>query len=184
LTRGRAAAAAIAIGMAFSCNDPVLTGRLDTVPPVHRVPPDVVGTVILITEDAEIETHDPEHIARAKRIHVPEDYRGWMQNALRLAGFEITANPGQRHDLVGKLALAVSEEGRHVRQTYRCYLRAPDGKEVALIDWTWPEDTRVDGAEVYEFATHHLATEVATSHVVLDWLHTHRIAAPSSPDAG
>ncbi len=178
--------AVVVAGMVASCNDPILTGRLDTVPPVHRVPVDVVGAVVVIAEDAEIETRDPVHIARAKKIHVPEDLRQSMENSLRLAGFTVIADPAAPHDLRAKLALAVSEAGGTVRQVYRCNLRAPDGKEVAQIDWAWPEDTRVDGAEVYDFATHHLATDVATSRAVVAFLQAHRSAAPvlAKPDAG
>ncbi|HEY8079083.1 MAG TPA: hypothetical protein VIF62_33355 [Labilithrix sp.] len=146
-----------------ACNDPILTGRLDTVPPVHRVAVDVVGSIVLVDEDADIETNNPTHIARAKEIHVPRDYRQNMEEALRLAGFTVTANAGDKWDLHAKLALAVSESGQTVRQVYRCNLKSPDGKVVAQIDWAWPEDTRVDGGEVYAFATHHLATEIATS---------------------
>jgi hypothetical protein len=158
-----------------SCNDPILTGRLDTVPPVHRVPVDVLGTVILLNEDAEIETKDPVHIARAKEVRVPQDYRASMVEALKLAGFTVTADASQPHALHAKLALAVSEEGGNVRQVYRCNLRSADGKEVAQIDWTWPKDTRVDGERVYDFATHHLSTEIATSRAVIAFLHQSRL---------
>lgn len=174
-----AAAVAVACASAVACNDPILTGRLDTVPPVHRVPVDVAGAVVLIDEDAEIETSNPTHIARAKEIHVPRDYRQSMENALRLAAFTVTADPSARWDLHAKLALAVSEDGRTVRQVYRCNLTSPDGKVVAQIDWPWPEDTRVDGGAVYDFATHHLATEVATSDAVNAYLRARRVDAGS-----
>jgi hypothetical protein len=169
----------IAAGVVAACNDPVIIGRIDTVPPVHRVPVDVLGSIVLVDEDADIESKDPIHIARAKEIHIPRDYRQSMENALRLAGFAVTANAGDRWDMHAKLALAVTEEGRTVRQVYRCNLKSAEGKEIAQIDWAWPEDTRVDGAEVYEFATHHVATEVATSHAVNAYLHARRRAPPT-----
>ena len=79
------------------------------------------------------------------------------------------------HDLVAKLALAVREEGKHVRQTYRCGLRSPDGAEVAQIDWAWPEGTYVDVNEVFDYATHNVATEIAMSSRVLTYLRSARV---------
>ena len=81
------------------------------------------------------------------------------------------------------LRAGMSEDGGKVRQLYRCNLSAPDGKEVAQIDWPWPDNTRVDGEQVYNFATHHLATEIATSHVVNGYLQAHK-SKPPAPDAG
>jgi hypothetical protein len=108
-----------------------------------------------------------------------------MVEALGLAGFTVVADPSQAHDLHARLALAVSEDGQTIRQVYRCNLTAPDGHEVAQVDWSWPDKTRVDGEQVYNYATHHLATEIATSHVVVGWLHAHpRAASRAAPDAG
>jgi len=162
------------LAIVASCNDPVVFGRLETVPPVHRVPVDVVGTVVLLNEDAEIQTKDPIHIQRAKEVRVPQDYRASMVEALGLAGFKVSADATQPYALHAKLALAVSEDAGKVRQLYRCNLSAPDGKEVAQIDWPWPDNTRVDGEQVYNYATHHLATEIATSRAVNEYLHTHK----------
>ena len=37
----------------------------------------------------------------------------------------------------------MTEEGDEVRQVYRCALRAPDGSDIAQIDWAWPKGTFV-----------------------------------------
>jgi hypothetical protein len=156
------------------CGENMFSGSLQPVPPVHRVPVDVVGAVVLVAEDPIIETKDPVHIARAKEKRVPQDYRAAMVEALELAGLKVAADPAQPHDLVAKLALAVSEQGDEIRQVYRCGLKGPDGSEVAQIDWAWPKGTFVATADVYAFATHNLATEVATSRRVAEYLRTSR----------
>jgi hypothetical protein len=157
-----------------ACGDNMFSGNLQPVPPVHRIPPDVTGAIVLVGEDAVIETNDPEHVARANERRVPQDYRAAMVEALVLAGFKVVADRAQPHDLVAKLALRVSEHGDEVRQVYRCGLRAPDGSEVAQIDWAWPKGTYVATGDVYSYATHNLATEIATSRRVLEHLQTSR----------
>jgi hypothetical protein len=129
--------------------------------------------VVVVAEDAEIETKEPIHIARAKQMRVPQDYRASMENAFTLAGFRVVHDPGAPHDVVAKLALAVSENDGNVHQVYRCYLKDDAGAPVAGIDWAWPENTRVDVYEVYDFATHHLTTEIVTSRAVVAWLREH-----------
>ena len=145
----------------------MIAGSLASVPPVHHVPADVKGRVIVVADDPTIETRDPVHIQRARDNDVPRRYRRAMVDALRLAGFRVIDDRSAPHDLVAKLALAVSEDGDHVTQTYRCGLQRPDGTAAAQVDWTWPEGTYVGQFEVFEFATHHLATEVVKSKDVL-----------------
>ncbi len=152
------------------CDQNMLTGKTTPVPPVHRVPYEYQNRVILIAEDPVIETRDPAHIARAKEQRVPQEYRAAMTNALVLGGFKVVTTASEKHDLVAKLALAVREESGKIFQTYRCGLRAPDGTEVAQIDWQWPQGTYVDVVEVYDFATHNLATEVVMSRAVIGYL--------------
>jgi len=166
-------AVAVAVAPAaavIACGDNLLMGNVRPVPPAHRVPPDIEGRVILIAEDAEIQTRDPVHIQRARKLRVPQDLRAAMVDALTLAGFKVVAKPEDPHDLVAKVALAVSEPGGKVRQVYRCGLTGKDGANVAQIDWVWPEGTYVDTAEVYAYASHHVATEIATSRAVLSYL--------------
>lgn len=157
-----------------ACGENMFSGNLQPVPPVHRIPADVAGAVILVAEDPVIETNDPNHVARANERRVPQDYRAAMVEALALGGFRVTADRAQPHDLVAKLALRVSEEGGEVRQVYRCALRAPDGSQVAQIDWAWPKGTFVATSEVYAYATHSLTTEIATSRRVTEHLRASR----------
>lgn len=158
--------------------DNMFTGSTVPVPPVHRLPADVSGAVIVIDEDATIETRDPNHVARANARRVPQDLRAAMTKALALAGFRVIGDRREPHDLVAKLAIAVSEDGGDVRQVYRCGLTGADGTAVAQIDWAWPKGTYVGELEVYDFATHNVATEVATSRRVIAWLREHRRQAP------
>ena len=162
------------LSMSGACGGNMMAASLATVPPVHRVAVDVQGATILVAEDPEIETRDPVHIQRARENRVPQQVRAAMQQALELAGFRVVTAPGSAHDLVAKLALNVSEGGEHAKQTYRCGLRRPDGAPVAQIDWTWPEGTFVEESEVFEFASHNLATEVARSRAVVDELRRSR----------
>jgi len=97
-----------------------------------------------------------------------------MSNAFSLAGFRVVTERGQTHDLAAKVALAVREEGGKVYQTYRCGLMAPDGSLVAQIDWAWPQGTYVAEDEVYAYATHSLANEIALSPKVIAYLRSHR----------
>ena len=156
-----------------------LTGKMVPVPAVHRVPIEVEGTRVLVAEDATIESNDPVHLARAKDLRVPQDYRASMQNAFTLAGFKVVTSPSEPHDLVAKLALAVREDSGKVHQTYRCGLRAPSGDLVAQIDWAWPQGTYVDENEVYDYATHSVATEISMSSLVL--AHLRRLKATPPP---
>lgn len=148
----------------------MLSGNLKPVPPVYRVPIEYEGRAILLGEDAIIESRDPIHVARAKERRIPQDYRASMANALALAGFKVVTTASEPHDLVAKLALAVREEGKHVRQTYRCGVQSPDGTLVAQIDWAWPEGTYVDVNDVFDYATHNVATEIVRSPQVLAFL--------------
>ncbi len=161
---------ALALTLATAACAELTGGALKPVPPVHRVPTDVEGKTILIDEDATIESRDPVHLARAKERRIPQDYRAAMGAALALAGFKVVATAGQPHDLVAKLALAVREEKGKVFQTYRCGLRAPGGAEVAQIDWAWPQGTLVEENEVYDYATHNVATEIVLSPAVMVYL--------------
>lgn len=165
-----------------ACRDNMFTGNLTPVPPVHRLPADVAGAVVLIDKDPIIETKDPNHVARANELQVPRDFRAAMTNALVLAGFRVTAKAEEPHDLVAKLAIAVSEDGDDVRQVYRCGLAGPDGTPVTQIDWAWPKGTFVGEFEVYDFATHNVATEVATSRRLLGWLRTRGQQRPKDSD--
>jgi hypothetical protein len=148
----------------------MLTGSLSPVPPVHRTPPDVDGHAVLIGEDPLIESKDPVHIARAKEMRVPQEYREAMERALRLAGFKVVSSKDLPYDVEAKLALHVDESTGKVRQVYRCKLQGSDGSPIAQIDWQWPEGTYVNTAEVYDFATHHLANEVALSRALVAYL--------------
>ena len=152
----------------------VLTGNVVPVPGVHRVPIEIEGTTILVGDDPLIESKDPVHLARAKEARVPQDYGAAMTDAFTLAGFRVVTAPAQPHVLVAKLALAVREEGGKVYQTYRCGLLAPDGALVAQIDWAWPQGTYVAEDEVYAYATHSLANEIALSPRVIGYLRAHR----------
>lgn len=169
------------------CGDNMYTGSLTPVPPVHRVPADVAGAVILVDRDPIIESRDLNHIARGNEQRVPQGYREAMVKALVLAGFGVTADASAPHDLVARLAIAVSEEGDSVRQVYRCGLVSPDPSAtlVAQIDWTWPKGTYVDTFEVFDFATHNVATDVATSPRVVAFLRSKRSTGTASavPDA-
>ena len=177
---GAAALLAVAI-FAAGCPENLMVGNVKPVPAVHRVPIENEGTVVLLAEDAVIETKDPVHIARAKEARIPQDLRSSMSAALGLAGFKVVTSAAQPHELVAKLALAVREEGGKVYQTYRCGLRAPDGTEVAQIDWAWPQGTFVEETEVLDYATHNVATEIATSRRLAAYLRT---ARTRTPDAG
>lgn len=172
----RALAAALfasaAIVTTAAC-DHMFTGNLTPVPPVHRVPVDISGTVILLDKDPTIETRDANHVRRANDQGVPRQYRAAMTDALALAGFRVTAAAAEPHDLVAKLAIAVTEDGDNVRQVYRCGLSALDGTPVVQIDWTWPKGTYVGETEVFDFATHNLSTDIATSRPLLAWLRDH-----------
>jgi hypothetical protein len=162
-----------------ACN--TLSPKLTPVPPVHALPPDVKGTTILVDEDPIIETKDPLHIERAKERNVPHDLRVEMVKALGLAGFTVTENATGAYDLRAKLALAVSEPNGKVRQLYRCGLLRPDGSAVAQIDWLWPDGTYVGDYEVLEYASHNLATEVATSRPVIEALRRARSTSKPVP---
>ena len=94
-----AGASALLVG----CKDNMFTGNTVPVPPVHRLPEDVAGSVILIDKDPVVETKDPNHVARANAIMLPRDLRIAMTNALVLAGFKVTGNAAEPHDLVAKL---------------------------------------------------------------------------------
>ncbi|HVJ91633.1 MAG TPA: hypothetical protein VM580_17645 [Labilithrix sp.] len=170
----RLALAALLAMLAVACNN-MLTGSLTPVPPVHRLPVDVAGAVVLIDRDPIIETKDPNHVARANEQRVPQDYREAMERALVLGGFKVTSKATDPHDLVARLAIAVTESGDDIRQVYRCGLFAPDAStNVAQIDWAWPKGTYVEVGEVFAFATHNVATEVATSRRVLAFLRSRR----------
>ena len=171
----RAIALALSFGVA-GCAE--LTGTMMPVPAVHRVPVEVEGARVLVAEDAEIESNDPVHLARGKQARVPQDLRASMTIALGLAGFRVVTSKDEPHDLAAKLALAVREESGKVYQTYRCGLRAPDGTLVAQIDWAWPQGTVVDGSEVYDYATHSVATEITMSPKVLAYLRGRKSTPP------
>jgi hypothetical protein len=171
------AAAFLAVGGFVGCLHNEFTGNLTPVPPVHRLPSEYGAPAILIDKDPIIETRDPNHIARANEQRVPQQYRQALSEALALGGFRVTAKADEPHALVARLAIAVTEEGEYVRQVYRCGLYQPDGTtEVAQIDWTWPKGTFVDTFEVFEFATHNVATEVVISRPVLTYLRTRPLA--------
>ncbi len=177
------AAAASTLGLA--CRDNMFTGSLTPVPPVHRLPPDVAGAVILLDTDPVIETKDPSHVVRANEQGVPRGYREAMVEALVLGGFKVTAKASDPHDLVARLAIAVSEDGDDVRQVYRCGLVAPGAGSTAIvaqIDWSWPKGTYVETLSVFDFATHNVATEVVTSRRVLDHLRRGRSSAARPSD--
>lgn len=166
-------ALALAVVLLLGC-DNALIGNVTPVPPVHRMPIEVEGTTILIAEDPVIESKDPVHLQRARDHRVPQDLRVAMSNAFILAGFKVVSSPALSHDLVAKLALAVREESGKVYQTYRCGLLAPDGTLVAQIDWAWPQGTYVAEDEVFDYATHNVANEIAVSPRVIGYLRTHR----------
>lgn len=174
------AALVLALSTLSACNN-MVTGELTPVPPVHRASDDLVGTVVLVDEDPAMETKDPEHVARAMENRVPQDFRASMVRSLQLAGFKVTARKEDPHDLVARLALAVSEEKGKVRQVYRCGLRSPDGAAVEQVDWQWPQGTYVDAAEVFTFATNHVANEVAMSPKVSGFLRARRNPPPPAP---
>ena len=155
--------------LAAACEN-VMTAHLTPVPPVHVLPADVQGTVVLIDKDPIIETRDAVHVRRANEQRVPQGYRAALEKSLTEAGFRITARTEERHDLVARLAIAVSEDGDEITQIYRCGLTDPGGGKVAQIDWTWPKGTYVDTLEVFPFATHNLATDVVSSPRVLQYL--------------
>lgn len=168
-----ARAALLTLAMLPGC-DNALMGNVKPVPGVHRMPVEVEGTTILVADDPVIESSDPVHLSRAKEARVPQDLRVAMNNAFILAGFKVVSTPALSHDLVAKIALAVREESGKVYQTYRCGLRAPDGTLVAQIDWAWPQGTYVAEDEVYEYATHSVANEIALSPKVIGYLREHR----------
>jgi hypothetical protein len=170
-------ALALAVVLMLGC-DNALMGNVKPVPAVHRMPIEAEGTTILLADDPLIESKDPVHLARAKDARVPQDYGAAMSNAFSLAGFRVVTAPAQSHDLTAKLALAVREESGKVYQTYRCGLVAPDGSLVAQIDWAWPQGTYVDENEVYDYATHSVATEIAMSARVLAHLRALRATPP------
>lgn len=180
--RGLAVAIAAVAIFTAGCRDNILSGNLKPVPPVHRVPYEIQGRTILVGEDADIESKDPVHIRRARDLRVPQDLRAAMERALVLAGFKVVSTAAEPHDLVARIAIAVREEPGHVYQTYRCGLRGRDGTEVVQVDWAWPEDTFVGENEVYDYATHNVATEIATSRRVSAYLQAQRRGASS--DAG
>lgn len=163
-----------------SCKDNMFTGNLTPVPPVHRLPQDLEGSVILIDKDATVETKDPNHVARANNIGLPHELRVAMTKSLELAGFKVVGEASTPHDLVGALAIHVTEDGDDVRQVYRCGLSGRDGRPVAQVDWAWPKGTYVGELEVYDFATHNVATEVATSRRVHAFLRSTRGARATS----
>jgi hypothetical protein len=173
----RALALAALLGLAvlspLGCGN-ALVGNVVPVPAVHRIPMEIEGTTILLADDPLIESKDPVHLSRAKEARVPQDYGAAMSNAFTLAGFRVVTAPAQPHVLVAKLALAVREEGGKVYQTYRCGLLSPDGTLVAQIDWAWPQGTYVAEDEVYAYATHSLANEIALSARVNGYLRAHR----------
>ena len=127
------ALAAPAVTLVLACRDNMFTGSLTPVPPVHRLPPDVAGAVILLDADPVIETKDPNHVLRANEQGVPRGYREAMVKALELGGFKVTAKPSDPHNLVARLAIAVSEDGENVRQVYRCGLVAPGAGSTAIV---------------------------------------------------
>jgi hypothetical protein len=165
----RAFALGLAAVLAIGCEN-TLSATIVPVPPVHRVAMEMEGKSILLGEDAVIESKDPVHLARAKEVGVPGDLRISMTTALSLAGFKVVGSADQPHALVAKLALAVREESGRVYQTYRCGLHAPDGTLVAQIDWAWPHGTYVAEGDVYDYATHNVATEIAMSPRVAAYL--------------
>jgi hypothetical protein len=175
--RAFAVALPLAALLAVAC-DNMLSGNIVPVPPVHRVSSEVEGKSILVAEDPAIESNDPVHLARAKEVGVARDFRASMTNALSLAGFKVVTSAAEPHDLVAKLALAVREEGGKVYQTYRCGLRAPDGSLVAQIDWLWPQGTYVGDGDVYDYATHNVATEITMSPRVTAYLRGRGNPAP------
>lgn len=177
----------IAGAAALACENNMLMGKLTTVPPVHRMPVDTEGAIILLDHDAAIESNDPVHHVRARDKHVPQDLRSAMSDALALAGYKVVTKPEEPHDLVAHVAINVSETKGKVKQTYRCGLKGLDGAEVIQVDWTWPDNTYVDIGEVYMFATHNVANEIAMSPRVADYIRAHRgkpQAAPPPGDAG
>lgn len=174
-------ASLVALTMAIiGCGQNMFTGNLTPVPPVHRLPNDMEGAVILIDKDPTIETKDPNHVLRANEQGVPRDFRASMTNALVLAGFRVTSKDAEPHDLVAKLAIAVTEDGEKIRQVYRCGLAGSDGTPVVQIDWAWPKGTFVGELEVFDFATHNVATEVATSRQLHTWLRARPSSSSSS----
>jgi hypothetical protein len=185
----RALLVALAILVA-GCPDNLMVGNVKPVPPVHRVPIESEGAVVLVGEDAVIETNDPVHISRAKDARIPQDLRASMVTALGLAGFKVVTSAAQPHELVAKVALAVREESGKVHQTYRCGLRSPEGAEIAQFDWAWPQGTFVEETDVLDYATHNVATEIATSRRLAAYLQSSRASrsspSPSAtpPDAG
>jgi hypothetical protein len=169
----RGHALALAAVLLLGC-DNALIGNVQPVPPVHRMPIEVEGTTILVADDPVIESKDPVHLQRARDRRVPQDLRVAMDNAFILAGFKVVSSPALSHDLVAKLALAVREDSGKVYQTYRCGLLAPDGTLVAQIDWAWPQGTYVAEDEVFDYATHNVANEIALSPKVIGYLRAHR----------
>lgn len=172
----RALCVGVLLGLAaLACNN-MATGELTPVPPVHRTADDVLGSIVLVDRDPVIETSDPVHVERANELGVPQGFRRSMVASLELAGFKVVSHSDEPHDLVAHLALAVSEEGGKVRQVYRCGLRSPDGAEVEQIDWQWPRGIYVEAAEVFSFATNHVATDIAASRRVTTYLRARRSA--------
>lgn len=178
-SRERVAALALALALAPACGGNMVTGTLEPVPPVHRMPPELDGHTVLVAEDATIDSRDPVHIARAKEHRVPANVREAMERALRLAGFRVVTAKDAPHEIEAKLVLHVDEDTGKVRQLYRCLVRAPDGAAVADVEWPWPEGTYVDAGELYEYAAHNLANRVVLSPEVLAYLRAHPPASAS-----
>ena len=167
-------ALAALLGCRAVAGDTNLGSTVEPVPPVRRLPVDVEGAAVLVAEDAAIESRDPEIVGRATDHGVQRQLRAEMERALALAGFRVVTSPEAPHDLVARLALAVSEDGGEVRQVYRCGLRAPGGGPVAQVDWAWPAGVSVAQGDVFAFASHSLASEVAGSRAVAAHLRARR----------
>jgi hypothetical protein len=159
-------AALVLLGFSLACNN-MYVGTITPVPPVHRLPARYEGVVVLVDQDPTIETKDPNHILRANEQMLPQHYRAAMEQALRLAGFRVTAQAAEPHDLVARLALAVTEKGLEIEQVYRCRISGKGGDVIAQVDWRWPKGIYVEPAEVLDFATHNLTTDIVTSQAVI-----------------
>jgi hypothetical protein len=145
-----------------ACNN-MAAGTITPVPPVHRLSARYEGVVVLVDQDPTIETKDPNHVLRANEQMLPQHYRAAMEQALRLAGFRVVAHASEPHALALRLALAVTEKGLEIEQVYRCRVSRPTGELVAQVDWRWPKGVYVEPAEVLDFATHNLTTDIVTS---------------------
>jgi hypothetical protein len=156
----------LVLSCAIACNN-MYVGTITPVPPVHRLSARYEGVVVLVDQDPTIETKDPNHVLRANEQMLPQHYRTAMVEALRLAGFRVIAQASEPHDLVARLALAVTEKGLEIEQVYRCRISGPTGDVIAHVDWRWPKGIYVEPAEVLDFATHNLTTDIVTSQPVL-----------------